>query len=186
MAFRRVTGQNPARMRGRGFVRRLLRLGSKMAMMAALVPALGLVNGGCLALSEPDFRGQDECVPFFLTLGADPPLLNRTPIEKAEFSGSVQMRTCALTKDYVAHVFLDGVPVLFTSVPPTGVELRTVPVLVDISRSSPGCHIVELYVSSKFKDGTDFTKPERRDDIAYILWTFVNSSDATVASCGVK
>jgi hypothetical protein len=114
-----VTGQNPARMRGRGFVRRLLRLGSKMAVMAALVP-----------------------------------------------------------------VFVDGVPVVIQSVPPTGVELRPVPVLVNTRDLSPGCHFVELYVSSKFKDGTDLTKPERRDDVAYILWTFINTTDATVASCG--
>jgi hypothetical protein len=169
--------QNRAGMRGFGFVRRLLRL----AVMGALVTA----NDGCLVLSDPDFRGQDECVPFFLTLGADPSVKDRPRIEGTEFSGNVQMRTCALTKDYVARVFVDGALKLDQPIPPSGQETRDVPVLVDIRGLAAGCHFVELYVSSAFRpSGSDFTQPARAGDIAFLLWTFVNTTDATVASCG--
>lgn len=152
-----------------------------MTIMAALVPAAE----GCLVLSDPDFRGQNECVPFFLTLEADPSVRDPQRIEGTEFRGSVRMRTCALTLPYEARVFVDGEPKLFKSVPPTGDEIRTVPVLVDIAALAPGCHFVELFVSSKFRaSGTDFSKPERANDVTYLVWTFINTTDATVASCG--
>lgn len=164
-------------MGGSRFVRRLLQL----AVMGALVAA----NDGCLVLSDPDFQGQDECVPFFLTHEADPSVRDFRRIEKAEFEGSVPMRTCALTKPYFARIFLDGrLRVLEQEIPPSGDELRTVPILLPIGDLAPGCHFVEVRVSSAFRPGSDFTQPARPGDIAFLLWTFTNTTDASVLSCG--
>jgi hypothetical protein len=168
-------------MGGRGFVRRLLRLSLKMTVMAALVPA----GEGCLVLSDPDFRGQNECVPYFLTLEAVPSVRDRPRIEGTEFRGSVPVRSCALTQPYEARIFLDGVLVRFAQIPESGSEIRPLSVFFDIQGLAPGCHFVEVFVSSKFRaSGTDFTKPERADDVTFLLWTFLNTTDATVASCG--
>lgn len=161
-------------MRGFRLVRRLLLL--------ALVPA---ATGSCLVLSDPDFRGQDECVPFFLTREANPAVSSREVLTGEEFRGSVPMRTCALTLPYEARVFVDGVFTVNQNIPPTGEELREVPVLVDIKNLSKGCHFVEVFVSSRFRaSGSDFTQPERSGDVTFLLWTFLNDTDATVTSCG--
>lgn len=162
-----------------GRVRRLLSLAG-VAVMTALVPA----SGGCLVVSDPDFRGQDQCVPSLLLLEANPSVRERPRIEESEFSGTVPMRSCALTFDYEARIFVDGSLVQFQRIPPNGLEIRDVPVLVDIKRLRPGCHVVEVFVSSQFRGGSDFITPERKDDIAFISWTFLNDTDASVASCG--
>lgn len=179
VAFSGANGQNPARMRGLRFVRRLLLL--------ALVPA---ATGRCLVLSDPDFRGQDDCVPFFITHEANPLITARPRIpanvgDPTQFRGSVPLRSCALTRDYTARIFIDGSIVSEVTVPPSGEEVRDVNVLVDVGLVPRGCHFVEVRVSSAFSpSGGDFRRPAREDDLAFLVWTFINDPDATVASCG--
>jgi hypothetical protein len=165
--------------RGLGFVRRLLLL--------ALVPA---ATGSCLVISDPDFRGQDDCVPFFITHQAQPlvsdrPRIPESPGDPTEFRGTVPFRSCALVKDYVARIFVDGSLRSEQVVPATGSEERTLEVSIDVGQlPQTGCHFVEVFLSTQFAAvGADFRSPARRGDLAFLLWTFVDSTDATVASC---
>jgi hypothetical protein len=163
------------RMRALGrLVRRLLPV--------VLVPT---VLGGCLVASDPDFRGQDECVPFFLTHEADPSTseTHRRPestSDPEEFRASVPMRSCALTTDYEARVFVDNKLVDISQIPPTGGELRDISVLVDIAGLT-GCHTVELFISSNF---ADFKTPERSGDVAKVSWFVFNDPATPVPECG--
>lgn len=148
--------------------------------------AVPTLLGGCLVVSDPDFRGQDECVPFFLSYEADPstsPAHRRpeSPTDPAEFRATVPLRSCALTTDYTAHVFIDNVLRVIKKIPPTGSELREVSVLVDIGNEDPGCHLVEVFVSSNF---ADFKTPERPGDVAKIDWLFYNVAGASAEICG--
>ncbi|MBI2389622.1 MAG: hypothetical protein HYV09_08500 [Deltaproteobacteria bacterium] len=135
---------------------------------------------GCVVVSDPDFRGQDECLPMFLNLEADPaqsstPRIPASPTDPIEFRGTVPLRSCALTKDYEARVFVDEEPRLSLKIPPSGGETRNVSVVVNVDRLAPGCHIVQVYVSSRFAAG-DFRQPERPGDIDYLLWNFSNDA----------
>lgn len=148
--------------------------------------AVSNVLGGCLVVSDPDFRGQDECVPFFLAHEADPStpgphLRPESATDPAEFRATVPMRSCALTRDYRAHVFVDNTLRVIQRIPPTGNELRDVSILVNIGEESPGCHRVSVYVSTNF---ADFTTPDRPGDVAKIDWLFYNDQNSTAAGCG--
>ena len=66
------------------------------------------------------------------------------------FHATIPMRSCALANVYEARIFIDGVIKPPLSVPPTGQELREINVDVDIRDVAPGCHKVEVYVSSRF------------------------------------
>lgn len=166
---------------GLGFVRRLLLL--------AFVPA---ATGSCVVLSDPDFRGQDDCVPFFITHQAQPlvsdrPRIPENPGDPEAFRGTVPLRTCALTKTYEARVFVDGSFRSSQRVEPSGTEVRPVSVLLDVGQPKlvGGCHFIEVFVSSEFSpSGTDFRRPAREGDLTFLLWTFINDPDATAASCG--
>ncbi len=143
----------------------------------------GLLDG-CVVVSDPDIRGQDTCVPFFLTHEADPSTsgAHRRPessTDPAEFRASVPMSSCALTRDYETHVFVDDELVDISKIPPTGGELRTASVLVDISGLT-GCHRIELFVSTNF---ADFKSPERPGDVAKITWTIFDKPDTAVSAC---
>lgn len=164
-------------MRGRarllGFVRRLLVL--------AVVPALD----GCVVVSDPDFRGQDECVPAFVHHEAEPaladtPRIPANPTDPVEFRGTVPLRTCALTLEYEARVFVDQELRRSIRIEPSGSETRNVSVVVDVDRLTPGCHSVDVYVSSRFAAG-DFRQPERPGDLSYLHWRFSNDASATCA-----
>lgn len=161
-------------MRALSLVRRLLLL--------AVVP---LALDGCLVLSDPDFQGQDECLPSFVNQEADP-LISQTPripadaTSPAEFRGSVPMKSCALVANYQARVFVDSEFKLDLAVPPNGTDTRNVSVVVDVDGLSKGCHQIHLYVSRRFAPaGSDFKQPERAGDLAYLVWRFSND-----ASCG--
>jgi hypothetical protein len=180
VASRRANGQNrPTVLRVLPLVRRLLAL--------AAVP---LALDGCLVLSDPDFQGQDECLPSFVTNEADP-LLWSTPRIPAqvggpvEFRGSLPMRSCALVKTYAARVFVDGTLKLEQAVPPNGADTRNVAVVVGVDGLSRGCHQIHLYVSSRFAPAaSDFKQPERSGDLAYVVWRFSNDASALAENCG--
>lgn len=193
MAAARRKGHDHRRMtKAVRLVRRLLgvalvpaRRSPARCLSLLVVPTL---LGGCLVASDPDFRGQDECVPFFLAHEAEPSTseAHRRPEsadDPEEFRASVPLRSCALTTDYVAHVFIDDDLRVIKKIPPSGGELRDVSVLVDIAKEAetPGCHRAELYVSSNF---ADFKTPERAGDVAKISWFFFNVPDALVSNCG--
>ena len=164
---------------GLRFVRRLLLL--------ALVPA----TSSCLVLSDPDFRGQDECVPLFITHQAQPLVTSRrkipeSPGDPLQFSGTVPLRSCALTKPYYARVFVDGVNVRNQEIVASGTEIRPVEVLVDAGNLPGTCHQVEVFVSSAFASTGDLRTPARQSDLAFILWTFITDADATAGTCGAS
>jgi hypothetical protein len=153
-------------------------------LVIALVPT---VLDGCLVVSDPEFRGQDECVPFFLTHEADPstslPLRRpETASDPAEFRATVPMRSCALVSNYKAHVFVDRNLKIIKTLPPTGTELRDVSVLVNIADevADGRCHRVEVLVSQNF---LDFENPARAGDVAKITWQFYNDPNTTLADC---
>ncbi len=166
-------------MRALRLVRRLLGL--------AVVP---LALDGCLVLSDPDFQGQDECSPSFVTNEADPLLWSTPRIpaqagDPVEFRGSVPMKSCALVKTYRARVFVDNVLKLEQSVPATGTDSRNVAVVVAVDKLSKGCHQIHLYVSSRFAPAaSDFKQPERAGDLAYLVWRFSNDANALAENCG--
>jgi hypothetical protein len=143
-------------------------------------------SGSCLVVSDPDFRGQEDCIPFFVTAEAEPAVSDKTVLlastgEVPDFH--IPMRSCALTKTYEMRVFLDGVPTRFDQLPPTGEEERPVTVVVDLSTSKPGCHEVEVYLSTRFS-AVDQRAAERPSDLAYVLWRFTNDSNAKFTKCG--
>lgn len=166
------------RMRAPGrLVRRLLAM--------ALVPA---TLSGCVVVSDPEFQGQDECDPFFLTQEADPSTsgfvrLTETTPDSDVFRASVPMRSCALTKNYTLNVFVDKNLRAQTTIFPTERDLRNVPIVVDVfpERANPGCHRVEAFVSTGFT--SDFRTAARPGDVAKITWWFFNDADAPVTSC---
>ncbi len=142
-----------------------------------------MTNASCLIVSDPDFRGQDQCTPSLLHHEADPETASTAPLEDPfAFRASIPLRSCALTRTYIAHVFADGILERIVDVPPTGSETRTVTVLFDVGALEAGCHQVEVYVSSRFSAG-NLKVPERPDDVGYVAWWFANSPDATFESC---
>jgi hypothetical protein len=161
-----------------------MRLRSVLARILLL--GVAVCSGSCLVVSDPDFRGQEDCIPFFVTQQAEPALASTeripaTPTDPLEFRGSVPMRSCALTKIYQIRVFLDNELQPESTIPPTGDEERPVSVLVDLSRTKPGCHQVEVLVSSSFTlDARTAAKP---DDLAYLVWWFTNTSGAQFQDC---
>jgi len=180
-----------ARPRDHGIVAKRARKGHDRGTMRALVRGLlvlatmaGLLDG-CVVVSDPDIQGQDTCVPFFLAHEADPSTsgAHRRPeisTDPAEFRASVPMRSCALTFDYETHVFVDDELVDISKIPPTGGEIRTASVLVDLAGLSTGCHRVELFVSTNF---ANFKTPERAGDLAKITWLVFNDPNADVSTC---
>jgi hypothetical protein len=162
-----------------------MRLAARLLLLASAV-----CSGSCLVVSDPDFRGQEDCIPFFVTQSADPSVSDTSVIltsagELPRFKGSVLMRSCALTKTYQMRVFLDGGLVHLDDVPPTGEEQRPVTALVDFSGALPGCHDVEIYLSTRFT-AIDPRQPERQDDLAYILWRFADTGNASFTDCGSR
>jgi len=160
-------------------MRRLVRT----LLAIAVVPVLG----SCVVASDPDFQGQDQCVPFFLEHEADPSTsvfsrLTETTAGSDVFRATVPMRSCALTKEYELHVFVDNNPRALTKIFPTERELRDVSIVVDITpeRDNPGCHRVEALVSTNFQN---FRDPVRSGDLAKIVWWFSNNPDASLAGC---
>jgi hypothetical protein len=159
-----------------------------VARILLLCAAVG--SGSCLVVSDPDFRGQEDCIPFFVTQQASPALTAKTLIlassaSALEFRGDVPMRSCALTKTYEMHVFLDDDWKRLDTVPPTGEEERNVTALVDISRAKPGCHQVEVLLSTRFSSA-DPKAPERANDLAYLTWWFANDSNTKFEQCGSR
>jgi hypothetical protein len=144
----------------------------------------------CLVVSDPDFQGQEDCVPYALNHEADPELgswINLVPDASATertFRALIPISTCALAKEYTARVFIDNLLLKIIPVPPTGTERREVSVLVDIVNIglAPGCHKVELLVSGQF--AADLRAPARPDDIAKAVWLFYDDPNVTPASCG--
>jgi hypothetical protein len=139
---------------------------------------------GCLVLSDPDFRGQDECLPSFETVDASPAVGTVFVLGSGstEFRPSVPVRSCALIKAYYAHVFVDGLIRTQLEIVPSGGEVRTFTALVDLSDVDPGCHTVEVLVSSGFAP-TSLRNPLRPGDLAYVAWSVATSADVPVASC---
>ncbi|MGZ3417346.1 MAG: hypothetical protein ACXVEF_22555 [Polyangiales bacterium] len=148
-------------------------------------------SGSCLVVSDPDFRGQEDCIPFFVTEQAVPApnattRIPASPGEPLEFDGNVPMRSCALTKTYQMRVFLDNVWQYAQDVPPTGDEARPIAVILDMTGRAAGCHQVEVLVSTRFASGTDPKTTDRADDLAYMVWWFSNDTTGNVKfkDCG--
>jgi len=158
---------------------RLARLSATLATAAC--------TGSCLVVSDPDFRGQEDCVPYFVTNEAEPLLNVKTRVSTNRFDGNVPLRSCALAKTYELHVFLDGAQHSAPSVDPNGSDERPVTIGVDLTSVQPGCHQVEIYASSKF-DANDPRKadPDKPRDLAYLVWWFADTSDTKFEECGAK
>jgi len=165
---------------------RALRLVRRLLGLAAVPLALD----GCLVLSDPDFQGQDECTPSFVTNEADPLLWSTPRIPAAvgdpeEFRGSVPLKSCALTKPYEVRVFVDNALRKSGPVPASGTDTRNVAVVVNVAGLSKGCHLIHLYVSSRFAlAASDFKQPEQPGDLAYIVWRFSNDANSPAENCG--
>ncbi len=152
--------------------------------------AAPLASGsGCLVVSDPDFRGQNDCLPYFVNQSAEPTTTRPTVVTigedgRATFRASVPMQTCALTAEYEARVFVGGVAGEFSRIQSTGSETRVVSVVQDVSASAfdDGCITIELLVSRSFRGS--LRVPERADDLAYIAWQVATSPDVTVGQCG--
>lgn len=142
---------------------------------------------GCLVVSDPDFRGQDECLPFFVNQAAVPPITAPTLVETGDtitFEATVPLQTCALTVQYEMRVFVGGQVRMIEEVDPTGSETRPISIVQDISLSEDledGCTTVELLVSRRFQGLRD---PARPGDLAYVSWQVATSPDVTVGQCG--
>lgn len=162
-----------------------MRLAARLLLLAAAV-----CSGSCLVVSDPDFRGQEDCIPFFVTQQADPPIADKKLIlasagDAPEFRGTIPMRSCALIKNYEMRIFLDGAWQSLATVAPTGDEERNVSVLVNLpSGGKRGCHEIEVYLSTRFS-AIDPRVPENPDDLAYVLWRYADTTDAKFANCGL-
>lgn len=165
---------------------RVLSLARRLLTLSVVPLALD----GCVVLSDPDFQGQDECTPSFVTNEADPLLWStpRIPAQEgdpAEFRASVPLKSCALVATYRARVFLDNVIQREIEIPASGTDTRNVSIVQNVGSVSKGCHLIHLYVSRSFAPAAgDFKQPERPGDLAYVVWRFSNDASSLAENCG--
>lgn len=171
-AFRGAVGRAIARASARAF------------FVAAIATAPGAPVLGCLVTSDPDFRGQEDCVPYFVVRDADPEITSTLKLRDGALPElRVPLRSCALVKRYFVRIFVDGLLFATAQIEPSGQEIRTLRIGdLPVGLLQPGCHQLEVYASGAFatERGRD---PVRDDDLAYIAWWFTTVDGATFESC---
>ena len=137
--------------------------------------AVAATTSGCVVLSDPVFKTEDECPPKAALTEASPSLAS-TPIiapvtgRPFEFRATVPIESCALTHALEMHVFLDGLLAGSTDLPPNGTSRRDASLAVDLTRARQGCHVVELLVSGRFSSDPAARQPAKAGDIGYAIW----------------
>lgn len=152
---------------------------------------------GCLVTSVPTYSDEPYCPPILVTDQTKPSFSHIVNIDIADpnatQSFSLMFRSCAVTKTFTSHIFLDENlrPDLII---PSGTEERSREFSMPYSTLlalGPGCHRVEWLISTRFQGGfaSNSRIPEKPGDLAQAVWwlNIRNSStpdvDPTLRSC---
>lgn len=170
-------------------VRASSRLLRSMLVQLPLVVAAVVTHGGCIVTSTPTFTEGADCPPYFLANDAIPPTSKVTVIDltstSPSFTAKVPLRSCALTKTFEAHLFLDGLQLPSFAFQENGTDQRIQSITIPIDANvQGGCHLVELFVSSAFAPGQPRV-PLVQTDLAFASWLIdvPGSGDHAVADC---
>lgn len=144
--------------------------------------AAALCLPGCVVLSDPEFKTEDECPPTLQMTEASPgylsfPIIAAAPPKVFEFRATVPVRSCALTRALEARVFLDGSLLRSSELPPNGTSGRDLTVFVALDSVRQGCHVLEVLVSGRFS--SDQRQPVKAGDVGSGVWWFGVQEDAT-------
>lgn len=178
-------------MRARGLLRSTL--------VRALLGTATTTTCSCVVNPAPTpFQDPTQCPPYFVPDQADPHINKFKIIDPstgtAQFQASVPIKSCALSKQFIGRVFVDGNHSSFiqeTVFQPTGTDTRSAIISVPISGSetlTEGCHIIELLASSAFAPG-EVRQPAQSGDLAYVVWfVYVHATkpgvtDTTIPEC---
>ncbi len=146
--------------------------------------ALVASTAGCVVLSDPEFKTEDQCPPTLDLTQASPTLASQAIIAPVagrpfEFRATVPIESCALTRVLEMRVFLDGFLAGSTDLPPNGTSRRDASLAVDLTRARQGCHVVELLVSGRFSSDPGARQPAKAGDIGYAVWKIGVVEDAS-------
>lgn len=157
-------------------------------MRPLLVP-LALVPASCVVVTTPTYQEVDDCPPNILSAEASPPANKVVRIELstdgtrlADFAGSVTVRSCATAKPYKGRVFLDGRLYNEIVILPKGESTRDpTSVGVVLEGLAPGCHLIELVVSTDWVADLLFRTPFKQGDVDNIAWFIDIEAPGTAA-----
>ena len=143
--------------------------------MRPLILPLALVPTSCVVASTPVFQEIDDCPPSFLLNEAVPAVKRIFKIDTTanpfQFDASVPLRSCATAKQYKGRVFIDNHLYGEIGIDANGDPTRKpTAVLVPLTGSSPGCHVIELLASTDYAPDTTFRTPLKQGDLASIAW----------------
>ncbi len=177
-----------------GPARRVRRRARRLLATSLVTSSLAIVGSmllpGCVVTTAPTFTDQPDCPPSFVPSEASPPINHPVQIDatdpSAKFVATVPLRSCAVTKTYDSHYFLDG-QVFPNKIDPNGTDTRSTTITVPFLNVAPGCHRIELLATTAFMAG-DLRTPQTQGDLAYIVW-FIDvingpsGASSTLASC---